>query len=238
MAGHSRPKDGVALLAYDPAIEVVLVFSTGRKAWMPGTRPGMTTEKEARYDPFDVVVVPFPYADRLAEKRRPALVISNRKLALHGLVWVAMITSANNEAWSSDVAITDLKRAGLPAPSVVRVAKIACIEPARIDRRVGRLGESRGESGGAEAAGIFGSGVRLVSLTRPIEPLEQFRQRVDTTIDPGVILGECDAALDQSLCLRVKRCVANPSPLWPSLGFLECLRRQKRRLSPSCLMFV
>ena len=92
-----------------------------------------------RFDAFDVVVVPFPYADRLAEKRRPALVISNRKLSLHGLVWVAMITSADNEPWSCDVAVADLKRAGLPAPSVVRPAKIACIEPTRIDRRAGRL---------------------------------------------------------------------------------------------------
>jgi mRNA-degrading endonuclease toxin of MazEF toxin-antitoxin module len=50
-----------------------------------------------------------------------------------------MITSAENEPWSSDVAIADLKRAGLPAPSVVRPAKIECIEPARIDRRIGRL---------------------------------------------------------------------------------------------------
>ena len=125
----------------DPAIHALL-FLEASKAWMPGTRPGMTNEssaREARYDPFDIVVVPFPYADRLAEKRRPALVISNRKLAVHGLIWVAMITSADNEAWSSDIAITDLKRAGLPAPSVVRAAKIACIEPGRIDRRIGRL---------------------------------------------------------------------------------------------------
>ena len=92
-----------------------------------------------RFKPFDVVVVPFPYADRLAEKRRPALVISNHKLAAHGLIWVAMITSAENEAWSSDVTIRNSKHAGLPAPSVVRPAKIACIEPGRIDRRVGRL---------------------------------------------------------------------------------------------------
>jgi mRNA interferase MazF len=97
------------------------------------------TASDLRYDPFDVVAVPFPYADRLAEKRRPALVISNRKLAAHGLIWVAMITSADNEPWPGDVAITDLKRAGLPAPSVVRPAKIACIEPGRIDRRLGRL---------------------------------------------------------------------------------------------------
>jgi mRNA-degrading endonuclease toxin of MazEF toxin-antitoxin module len=92
-----------------------------------------------RFKPFDVVVVPFPYADRLAEKRRPALVISNHKLAVHGLIWVAMITSTENEVWSSDVTIRGSKRAGLPAPSGVRPAKIACIEPGRIDRRVGRL---------------------------------------------------------------------------------------------------
>lgn len=101
-----------------------------------------TTEREIRYGPFDVVVIPFPYADRLAEKRRPALVISNRKLAAHGLIWVAMITSADNESWPSDVAIRDLKHTGLPAPSVVRPAKIACIEPGRIDRRLGRLAKA------------------------------------------------------------------------------------------------
>jgi mRNA interferase MazF len=97
----------------------------------------MTTN--SRFDAFDVVVVPFPYADRLAEKRRPALVISNRKLATHGVIWVAMITSAGNEPWSSDVEIADLKRTGLPAQSVIRPAKIACIDPARVDRRLGRL---------------------------------------------------------------------------------------------------
>jgi len=117
-----------------------------------------SAEHEARYDSFDIVVVPFPYADRLAEKRRPALVISNRKLAIHGLIWVAMITSADNEAWSSDVAITDLKRAGLPAPSVVRVAKIACIEPGRIDRRVGRLDKAAARSVSQKLRGFLGQG--------------------------------------------------------------------------------
>ena len=118
----------------------------------------MTASDNPRYDAFDIVVVPFPYADRLAEKRRPALVISNRKLAVHGLIWVAMITSADNEAWSSDVAITDLKRAGLPAPSVVRLAKIACIEPGRIDRRVGRLDKTAAKMVGQKLRGFLGEG--------------------------------------------------------------------------------
>jgi mRNA interferase MazF len=99
----------------------------------------MPISERERIGLWDVVVVPFPYSDRLAEKRRPALVISGRKLAAFDLLWVAMITSANNEPWSCDVPIAELNRAGLPAPSVVRPAKIASIELARVLRRAGRL---------------------------------------------------------------------------------------------------
>lgn len=116
----------------------------------------MATSDMARFESFDVVVVPFPYADRLAEKRRPALVISNRKLAVNGVIWVAMITSAENERWSSDVAITDLARAGLPAPSVVRPAKIACIDPNRIDRRLGRLDRAAARNVAQKLRGFLG----------------------------------------------------------------------------------
>jgi mRNA interferase MazF len=102
----------------------------------------LPSSERTPFSAFDIVVVPFPYADRLAEKRRPALVISSQRLSTYGLIWVAMITSAENERWPSDVAISDIKRAGLPAPSLVRPAKIACIEPARIERRAGRLNKS------------------------------------------------------------------------------------------------
>jgi hypothetical protein len=46
MAGHSRPKDCVASLAYVPAIHVLL---DAKKTWMPGTRPGMTGVCAYRY---------------------------------------------------------------------------------------------------------------------------------------------------------------------------------------------
>ncbi len=91
------------------------------------------------YRAWDVVIVPFPYADRLAEKRRPALVISAPALHAFGLLWVAMITSADNAPWECDVPVADLRRAGLPAASVVRPAKVACIEPSRVVRRAGHL---------------------------------------------------------------------------------------------------
>ena len=76
-----------------------------------------------------IIKVPFPYTDRATRQRRPALVVSSGGLeAAHGLLWVLMITSAENRAWPGDVPVTALSKAGLPVPSVIRTAKIATIE--------------------------------------------------------------------------------------------------------------
>ena len=81
------------------------------------------------FKPWDVIKVPFPYTDRPIRQRRPALVIAAGDLeTTHNLLWVLMITSAENRGWPHDVPITDLSAAGLPAPSVVRCAKLATIE--------------------------------------------------------------------------------------------------------------
>jgi mRNA interferase MazF len=94
-----------------------------------------------RLQPFDIVVVPFPYADRLAEKRRPAVVISTSVVSeRYKLVWLAMITSAVNPRWDCDVDISDLLPTGLPAPSRIRPVKIATADLARIVRGIGHLG--------------------------------------------------------------------------------------------------
>jgi mRNA interferase MazF len=99
-----------------------------------------TAHSDMTFAPFDVVVVPFPYADRLAEKRRPAVVVSAPELEKqHGLLWLAMITSASHRAWRDDVTISDLKASGLPAPSLLRPAKIATVDAARVVRRIGKL---------------------------------------------------------------------------------------------------
>ena len=88
---------------------------------------------------WDVVRVPFPYTDRPVRQHRPALVIGAGRLETeHGLLWVLMITSAENRRWSDDVVISDRSAAGLPADSVVRCAKIATIE-ADDAERIGRL---------------------------------------------------------------------------------------------------
>ena len=91
------------------------------------------------FEAWDIVKVPFPYTDRPVRQRRPALVIAAGDLvAAHGLLWLAMITSAANRGWHGDVAISDIAASGLPIPSIVRPAKIATIE-ARDAERLGIL---------------------------------------------------------------------------------------------------
>lgn len=99
----------------------------------------MPISDSGAFSPGTVVVVPFPYSDRRAEKRRPALVVSGEVVAKAGFVWIAMITSARNAAMPGDLPIDDLVHAGLMAASVVRPTKLACIEPFRILRRIGIL---------------------------------------------------------------------------------------------------
>ncbi len=77
----------------------------------------------------DVIKVPFPYTDRATRQSRPALVVSVGGIeASHQLLWVVMITSAENRGWPGDVTVNNLEQAGLPAPSLIRTAKIATIE--------------------------------------------------------------------------------------------------------------
>ena len=88
----------------------------------------MTGTPMPAFEPWDVLKIPFPFNARPVLEYRPALVIAGGRLeSAHGLLWVVMITSANNVPWPGDVPITDLRSAGLPSPSVVRCAKIATI---------------------------------------------------------------------------------------------------------------
>ena len=88
---------------------------------------------------FDVVVVPFPFTDRDATKRRPALVLTSNTFnqqARHSVL--AMITSAGQSGWPGDHAIENLATAGLPTDCVVRL-KIFTLDQRLIIRKAGAL---------------------------------------------------------------------------------------------------
>lgn len=113
------------------------------------------------FEPFDVVTLPFPFADRNESVVRPAVVLTgNAAFGAHsGVALVAMITSAKRSAWPFDVAITDLASAGLKVPCVVR-AKLNAVDLTLIDRKIGTLGaEDRravGEALRGVLAGVLG----------------------------------------------------------------------------------
>ena len=92
------------------------------------------------YKPFDVVVVPFPFTDIKADKRRPALILSSdakfNKRSGHSVL--TMITSQNNPDWPLDTKLTGNHQAGLKAPSKVRM-KLFTLDNRLIVRRIGQL---------------------------------------------------------------------------------------------------
>jgi mRNA interferase MazF len=90
------------------------------------------------FEPFAVVVVPFPFTDRLAEKRRPAVVLSWPGALSPGRAILAMVTSSSTETWPLDVPLLDLSAAGLTAPCLVRL-KLFTLDEDQIVRSLGHL---------------------------------------------------------------------------------------------------
>lgn len=111
------------------------------------------------YKQFDVVVVPFPFTDTEAKKRRPGLILSADKTfnSSVGHSVMAMITTASHSTWALDVKITDLAAAGLKAPSIVRM-KLFTLDHALVRKQIGRLST-------VDEAAVIESLSRLLALT-------------------------------------------------------------------------
>jgi mRNA interferase MazF len=92
------------------------------------------------YKTFDIIVVPFPFADTQTKKQRPALILSSfnnfGKLTMHSLA--VMITTIKQYSWSLDVKILDYKKSGLLKPSIIRM-KLFTIDHRLIKRKIGKL---------------------------------------------------------------------------------------------------
>ena len=103
----------------------------------------------------EVVVVPFPFTDRRAAKRRPALILSEpTSLALDKSI-LAMITSSSHQPWPLDVTIEDLEAAGLNAPSIVRM-KLFTLDNSLILKTIGKLSERDAEEVSFNLSQAFG----------------------------------------------------------------------------------
>ena len=91
-------------------------------------------------DPWDVVVVPFPFTEKAGAKRRPALVLSTKAFNENGHTPLAMITTKSHLPWPGDTNIEELSLAGLHTPCIVRL-KVFTLDNRLIIRRSGRLSQ-------------------------------------------------------------------------------------------------
>ena len=88
---------------------------------------------------FDVVAVPFPFTDRDAAKRRPALVISNERFnQQHKQLVLAMITTATDNVWPGDVSFTHWQAAGLKVACHFRL-KLFTLDQNLVLKTIGHL---------------------------------------------------------------------------------------------------
>lgn len=89
-------------------------------------------------EPGDIVVVPFPFVERRASRRRPALVLSTQAFNRSGHTVLAMITSRSHAPWPGDVTISERETAGLHTDCRVRL-KLFTLDNRLIVRGIGRL---------------------------------------------------------------------------------------------------
>lgn len=98
------------------------------------------------YDRLDVVMLPFPFSDKLENKRRPVVILSSAEFnATSGHVVTAMVTSAKRSAWPLDLALQDYSDAGLPVPCWVGM-KFFTASQTMIIRKLGALSDRDGKA--------------------------------------------------------------------------------------------
>lgn len=111
--------------------------------------------KSRAFQPFDVVVAPFPFSDMMVMKRRPAVVISAPEFSEQsGHYVLAMITSAKHSAFPLDVVIKGLKTAGLPGACMVRM-KLFTAHDSLLVKKTGVLTKADQQRLRDSLAGLF-----------------------------------------------------------------------------------
>lgn len=94
------------------------------------------------YNQFDIVLVPFPFTDKSTTKKRPAIVLNNQNYQIkNNHLILAMITSAKNSNWESDLPIKELESTGLKTECVIRY-KIFSLDERIILKKIGKISEN------------------------------------------------------------------------------------------------
>jgi mRNA interferase MazF len=111
----------------------------------------------AAYEFGDIVLVPFPFTDQSASKRRPAVVVSSP--AYHrerpDLILMAATSQIRPAAGVGEVTVRDWQGAGLLKPSAIKPV-VTTVERGLVVKRLGRLKDQDREALRQAIQAIFG----------------------------------------------------------------------------------
>ncbi len=88
---------------------------------------------------WSILMVPFPFTDKLAVKKRPVIVLNTESFAKQEHHYhLLMVATAKNSHWLTDIPIQHIDNTGLKVPSVMRF-KIVTLHKDLIIKKVGLL---------------------------------------------------------------------------------------------------
>jgi mRNA interferase MazF len=101
----------------------------------------------AAYAFGDVVLVPFPFTDQSATKRRPGVVVSSQAYNRErpDLILMAVTSQIRPAAGVGEVSVRDWQAAGLLKPSAIKPV-ITTVERGLVIRRLGQLNDQDREA--------------------------------------------------------------------------------------------
>jgi mRNA interferase MazF len=94
------------------------------------------------YNKGDIVLVPFPFSDQTATKKRPAVIISSDRYnnTSSDIVIMAITSKTDKNFTTGECLINNWQEAGLLKPSVIKPA-ISTIEQTLVLKKLGRLSQ-------------------------------------------------------------------------------------------------
>ncbi len=97
-----------------------------------------------KYNQREIVLVPFPYSDLTSVKRRPVVILSNKRFNENSEdVVVAAITSKEfSDEYSIMITNNELEYGILPEPSVIKISKLFTIHKSKIVKKFSILNHS------------------------------------------------------------------------------------------------
>ena len=92
----------------------------------------------------DIVLIPIPFTDLTATRRRPVIIVSNNQYnsSTQDVVVVAMTSNLDTAPYSFEISSADLAEGSLNRPSRVRVDKIYTLAASIIVKRFGKVNDA------------------------------------------------------------------------------------------------